>query len=160
MSPVPNALSVPAILTYSVGHFLVIIRFGISQGDVWTPRGLCWLAEWLSSWGCVANRSALIKGGPKHQLKSTGPHLRGGRGLAGAIFPLHYMFGESVCVCASVWLCWSVMTYWATALLYTRSVRVTLNYCFPNTRQSMSNGYDSVHDEWIHKSLVKTERDV
>lgn len=156
----PNALSVPAILTYSVGHFLVIIRFWISQGDVWTPRGLCWVAELLGLCGqSISPHQRWTEASIKKHRASL---LRGGRGLAGAIFPLHYMFGEKVCVCvcASVWLCWSVMTYWATALLYTRSVRVTLNYCFPNTRQSMRNGYDSVHDEWIHKSFVKTERDV
>lgn len=33
-------------------------------------------------------------------------------------------------------------------------MRVTLNYCFPNTRESMWNGYNSVHKEPLKLSMT------
>lgn len=56
--------------------------------------------------GLCGQSIALIKGGLKHQLKSTGPLSR--RGVVRAIFPLHYVCVVSVCVgvcvCARVYV--------------------------------------------------------
>lgn len=146
----PNALSVLAISKQFGRPFptVVIVGFCISQGTVWTPRGLCWLCWLAALLGLCGESIALIKGGPKHQLKSTGPRSCGGQ---------FEQFSHCI-MCVEVCMCWSVMSYWATALLlYTRwerqAARVTLNYCFPNTRESMWNGYDSVRkeprDSWV-----------
>lgn len=63
-----------------VSHFLVIVGFCISQGVIWTLHGGYWLAVLP---GLRGQSIALIKGGPKHQLKSTGPRsCDGGRGCS------------------------------------------------------------------------------
>lgn len=53
-----------------LSHFLVIVGFWISQGVIWTLQEGYWLAALL---GLCGQSIALIKGGPKHELKSTGP---------------------------------------------------------------------------------------
>lgn len=74
MNPMPNTLLCWLSLNNLIGHFLVISGFCISQGAVWTL-----LASWLAALlGLCGQSIALIKGGPKHQLKSTGPRSCGG----------------------------------------------------------------------------------
>lgn len=77
-------------------------------------------------------------------IKSTGASLLWWWGVVWAIFPLHY-------VCVSVWMCWSVMSYWATVLLYTplwetvceSNSELLFSTKNTHTRINVENGYDS-----------------
>lgn len=82
-------------------------------------------------------------------IKSTGASLlwRGG-GDSLSNFP------TALCVCVSVWMCWSVMSYWATVLLYTllwetvceSNSELLFSTKRKHTRINVENGYDSARE--------------
>ena len=67
------------------------------------------------------------------------------------------MCGECVYVCACVCDCvrgglwWVIEPRFSFTLCGRRAVRVTLNYCFPNTGGSMWNGRYSASEGWIRE---------
>lgn len=109
----------------------------VSQGAVWTPGRVCWLAALL---GLCGQSIALIKGGPKHQLKSTGSSLM----WSGYCEQFSHCI-ICVCKCASVSLWWVIEPQFSFTLSGRRAGRVTLDYCFPNMPGSMWRGLDSVN---------------
>lgn len=144
-----------------VGHFLVIVGFCISPGAVWTPReGVAGGAEgvvagWLTGWapGVVWPIDSSHQRWTEASIKKHGASLLWG--VVWAIFPLHYVCGEYVCVCVrecvrgGLW--WVIEPRFSFTLCGRWAVRVTLNYCFPNTGGSMWNGRDSASEGWIRE---------
>lgn len=114
-----------------VSHFLVIVGFCISQGVIWTLHGGYWLAVLP---GLRGQSIALIKGGPKHQLKSTRPRsCDGGRGLQCECVRMHAGLRRAIEPRFSIPLC---------GRQYPR-----MWMFLPNAWQSMWDGYNSAHKD-------------
>lgn len=123
-----------------VGHFLVIVGFCILSGSCLNSmRGVLACCAPGVVWPINSSHQrwteASIK---KHRASLLW-------GVVWAIFPLHYMCGECVWVCACLW--WVIEPRFFFTLCRRQALTVTLNYCFPNTRESMWNGFKSVHKD-------------